>query len=83
MENLPIKPLTEGVCKFHFIDDTGFNLDKLYGETFVFRQDVAIGQAPVVIWLFEPLHRLMSAQGCRKSGNRKHAAFEQSGSRPE
>ena len=36
MENLPVKPLAEGVCKFHITDGVGSNVDKLYGETFVF-----------------------------------------------
>ena len=36
MENLPDKPLAEGVCKFHITDGVGVNVDKLYGETFVF-----------------------------------------------
>ena len=36
MENLPVKPLAEGVCKFHITDGVGTNVDKLYGETFVF-----------------------------------------------
>ena len=35
MENLPVKPLAEGVCKFHITDGVGSNVDKLYGETFV------------------------------------------------
>ena len=33
MENLPVKPLAEGVCKFHVTDGVGTNVDKLYGET--------------------------------------------------
>ena len=36
MDSLPLKPLAEGVCKFHVADGVGFNVDKLYGETFVF-----------------------------------------------
>ena len=36
MENLPIKPLAEGVCKFHIADGAGSNVDKLFGETLVF-----------------------------------------------
>ena len=36
MDKLPVKPLAEGVCKFHIADGVGSNVDKLYGETFVF-----------------------------------------------
>ena len=36
MENLPVKPLAEGVCKFHITDGVGSNVDKLYGETSIF-----------------------------------------------
>ena len=36
MENLPIKPLAEGVCQLHIADGAGSNVDKLFGETFVF-----------------------------------------------
>ena len=36
MVHLPVKPLAEGVCKFHVTDGVGTNVDKLYGETFVF-----------------------------------------------
>ena len=36
MDSLPFKPLAEGVCKFHVSDGVGTNVDKLYGETFVF-----------------------------------------------
>ena len=36
MGNLPVRPLAEGVCKFHITDGVGSNVDKLYGETFVF-----------------------------------------------
>ena len=36
MDSLPLKPLAEGVCKFHVSDGVGTNVDKLYGETFVF-----------------------------------------------
>ena len=36
MEQLPLRPLEEGVCKFHITDGVGNNVDKLYGETFVF-----------------------------------------------
>ena len=35
-DSLPLKPLAEGACKFHVSDGVGFNVDKLYGETFVF-----------------------------------------------
>ena len=34
-ESLPVKPLPEGVCKFHITDGVGSNVDKLYVETFV------------------------------------------------
>ena len=36
MDGLPSQPLAEGVCKFHVADGVGANVDKLYGETFVF-----------------------------------------------
>ena len=36
MGNLPVRPLVEGVCKFHITDGVGSNVDKLYGGTFVF-----------------------------------------------
>ena len=35
-DSLPLKPLAEGACKFHVSDGVGFNVDKLYQETFVF-----------------------------------------------
>ena len=36
VDSLPLKPLAEGVCKFHVSDGVGSNIDKLYGETLVF-----------------------------------------------
>ena len=77
MENLPVKPLAEGVCKFHITDGVGSNVDKLYGETFVFdrllrlvRRHFAFGAGHL---FFDPLHRNLS-NSLRSSGNRKHAA---------
>ena len=34
MGNLPVRPLAEGVCKFHITAGVGSNVDKLYGGTF-------------------------------------------------
>ena len=36
LDRLPFKPLAEGVCKFHVADCVGSNVDKLYGEAFLF-----------------------------------------------
>ena len=36
LDRLPFKPLAEGVCKFHVADGVGSNVDKLYGEAFLF-----------------------------------------------
>ena len=77
MDNLPVKPLAEGVCKFHITDGVGSNVDKLNGETFVFdrllrlvRRHFAFGAGHLI---FDPLHRNLS-NSLRSSGNRKHAA---------
>ena len=45
VDSLPLKPLAEGVCKFHVSDGVGSKIDKLYGETRVL-QTVAIDAAP-------------------------------------